>query len=160
MISYSMLNRPEKIHDPSFDPPEQMAPVNADATRISREGWTARLVLFARVVAGLTLLKGLYHWAAICGFFVGADGGFQAQHLTWQIATIFFAVIDLVAAIGLWLAAPWGAVIWLASAVTMIAVHTFLPQIYGFQPLIVAANAVLICGYGYISFQASREQRR
>lgn len=156
-----MLNRSDNfINEPSFDPPEHMAPVNIDDTRVPQVGWTARLVIFSRVAAALTLLKGLYHWAAICGFIAGADGGFQAQQLAWQIATVFFAIIDLVAAVGLWLAAPWGAVIWLASAVTMIAVHTFLPQIYGFQPWAIAAGVALICGYGYLAFQASREQRR
>lgn len=156
-----MLNRSDNFNNgPSFDPPEHMAPVNIDDTRVPQVGWTARLVVFSRVVAGITLLKGLYHWTAICGFGAGPDGGFQAQQLAWQIATVFFAIIDLVAAVGLWLAAPWGAVIWLASAVTMIAVHSFLPQIYGSQPLIIAADVALICGYGYLAFQASREQRR
>ena len=31
-------------------------------------------------------------------------------------ATIFFAVLDLVAAVGLWLVAPWGGVVWLLTA--------------------------------------------
>jgi len=156
-----MLNRSDSfVNGPGSDPPEQIASVHLDDTRVPREGWTARLILFSRAVAALTLLEGLYHWAAICGFGAGPDGGFQAQQLAWQIATIFFAIIDPVAAVGLWLAAPWGAVVWLASAVTMIVVHTLLPQIYGFQPLLIAADVALISGYGYIAFQASREQRR
>lgn len=156
-----MLNRSDSLmNEPGSDPPEQIAPVNINDTRIPQEGWTARLVLFSRAVAALTLLKGLYHWAAICGFGIGPEGGFLSQHLAWQIATVFFAIIDPVAAVGLWLAAPWGAVVWLASAVTMIVVHALLPQIYGFQPLFIAVELVLIVGYGYIAYQASREQRR
>ena len=34
----------------------------------------------------------------------------------FQATTIFFAVIDLVAAIGLWLTAAWGGVVWLIAA--------------------------------------------
>ena len=125
--------------------------------RPAHEGWAGWLVLFVRGLAGLSLLKGLYHWAAICGFGAGG-GGFEVHSWSWQTATVFFAIIDLVAGVGLWLGAPWGATIWLTSAVTTIVVHVFLPQIYGFQPLIVAAQVVLIAGYVYISFEAAREQ--
>ena len=44
---------------------------------------------------------------------------------------MFFAVIDLVAAVGLWLAAAWGAVIWLTAVVSMLAVEVFFPQVFG-----------------------------
>jgi len=35
---------------------------------------------------------------------------FEHQPMAWQTATVYFAVIELVAAVGLWLATPWGAV--------------------------------------------------
>ncbi len=44
---------------------------------------------------------------------------------------MFFAVIDLVAAVGLWLAAAWGAVVWLMSIASMLAVEVFFPQVFG-----------------------------
>ena len=44
---------------------------------------------------------------------------------------MFFAVIDLVAAVGLWLAAAWGAVIWLTAVASMLAVEIFFPQVFG-----------------------------
>jgi len=40
-------------------------------------------------------------------------------------ATIFFAVIDLVAAVGLWLAAAWGGVVWLTASISMAAIELF-----------------------------------
>ena len=70
-------------------------------------------MLFLRVMAGVSMLKGLYHWARVCGIGVGPNELFAYQSIAWQTATVFFAVIDLVAAVGLWLAAAWGAVIWL-----------------------------------------------
>ena len=39
--------------------------------------------------------------------------------MAWQTATVYFAVIELVAAVGLWLATPWGAVVWLTTVVSM-----------------------------------------
>jgi hypothetical protein len=94
----------------------------------------------------------------ICGFGAGAGAGFEARSSAWQIATVFFAVIDLVAAVGLWLGAPWGVIIWLASSVTMIVVHALLPQIYGLQPVIIVGEIALIVGYVFIAFEATREQ--
>ena len=55
----------------------------------------------------------------------------RRSRLPWQTATVFFAVIDLVAAVGLWLAAAWGAVVWLTACVSMAAVEVIFPQVYG-----------------------------
>src|SRR5215471_3291621 len=108
------------------DPIDQLAPVLADEEQRHEGAWTERLVLFLRIMAGVSMLKGLYHWAAVCGFIGGQDGGFFGHGPQWQTATIFFAVIDLVAAVGLWLAAPWGAVVWLTSAVSMAMIASYL----------------------------------
>ena len=61
--------------------------------------------------------------------------------LRYQAATVFFAVIDLVAAVGLWLAAPWGAVVWLTSVISMAAVEALFPQIYGGRLWVVGGRA-------------------
>ena len=37
--------------------------------------WTRRLVLFLRVMAGVSMLKGLYHWSQVCGIGVDANDG-------------------------------------------------------------------------------------
>jgi hypothetical protein len=136
---------------------DELAPVHADADRESA-GWTERLVLLLRALAVLSMSEGLYHWARICGFGAGADGGFEAHALAWQAATVFFAVIDLVASVGLWLAAPWGAVVWLTASVSMVVVHVFFPQIYGVQPFIVLAELALITLYLVIAILAARER--
>ena len=81
--------------------------------------WTEYLVLFLRMMAVLSLVKGLYHWAQVCGIAAAPDETFEMHTLPWQTATVFFAIIDLVAAVGLWLAAAWGAVVWLTSVVSM-----------------------------------------
>jgi Family of unknown function (DUF6163) len=105
-----------------------------------------------------SLLKGLYHWAVICGFGAAPGGAFETQNSPWQMATVFFAIIDLVAAVGLWIGASWGVIIWLASSVTMVVVHLLLPQIYGFQPVIIVWEIALIVGYVFVALGAAREQ--
>jgi hypothetical protein len=122
-------------------------------------GWTGRLVLYLRAVAVISMLKGLYHWAAVCGI-IGEQGGFEAHSSSWQATTVFFAVIDLVAAVGLWLLAPWGAVVWLTSMVSMIVVHVFFDQVYGSDMAVIAGGLLMIVGYLALSVLAAREHPR
>ena len=139
------------------DPIDELAPVHADDERRAGRSWTDRLVLFLRVMAAISMLKGLYHWAAVCGFIGTREGGFLGHATQWQTATVFFAVIDLVAAVGLWLAAPWGAVVWLTSAVSMAVIDLFFQQVYGPQPIIVALEGLVIAAYLFLAIQAARE---
>src|SRR5262245_43306843 len=136
---------------------EELAPVVADDEQRPRATWTDRLVMFLRVVAGVSIVKGLYHWAAVCGFIGATDGGFFGHTPQWQTATVFFAVIDLVAAVGLWLAAPWGAVVWLTASVSMAVIAMFFQQVYGSQPAIVLLEGAMIASYLFLAIQAARE---
>ncbi len=119
--------------------------------------WTESLVLFLRLMAAVSLIKGLYHWAQVCGIGVRPEDGFQAHTIAWQTATVFFAVLDLVAAVGLWLAAAWGAVVWLTSVVSMAVVEVFFPQIYGGRLFIVLAEATLLGVYLFLAIVSARE---
>jgi len=138
------------------DPARTLEPVHADEPEVSRSAWTERLLIFLRVMAGLSMLKGLYHWAAVCGIGGPADG-FEMQPLPWQAGTVFFAVIDLVAAVGLWLAAAWGAVVWLTAAVSMAAVEVLFPQVFGGQMVVVVIESVFLCAYLFLAIQSARE---
>jgi uncharacterized membrane protein (DUF2068 family) len=109
-------------------------------------------------MAGISLIKGLYHWAQVCGIDAPADAGFEAHTIAWQTATVFFAVLDLVAAVGLWLAAAWGAVVWLTSVVSMAVVEVFFPKVYGGSILIVLIEMGLLCAYLYLAIVAARER--
>jgi hypothetical protein len=134
----------------------EVAPGSAGSEAARFGGWTDRLVLFLRVIAGLAMVKGLYHWAVVCGFAGGSDG-FLAMSTAAQTATVFFAIIDLVAAVGLWLAAPWGAVVWLTASVSMVVVDVFFPQVYGEQLTVVVVEGALIAAYLFLAVMAARE---
>jgi hypothetical protein len=140
-------------------PGEMLEPVRASGKSPDPVGaWTRYLILFLRVMAAIWLVKGLYHWAAVCGVGVDADGGFEAHTLAWQTATVLFAILDLVAAVGLWLAAPWGAVVWLTSVVSIAAVDLFFPQVYG-GSLSMALGVLGLLGiYLLLAIFAARER--
>ena len=133
-----------------------MEPVRADEPEVHDERWTGRLVIFLRVMAVLSMAKGLYHWAIVSGV-AGPVDGFEYQPMPWQTATVFFAVIDLVAAVGLWLAAAWGAVVWLTACVSMAAVEVFFPQVYGGRLVVVGIEGVLLFAYLALAIQSARE---
>jgi hypothetical protein len=59
--------------------------------------------------------------------------------------------------VGLWLAAPWGAVVWLTAAVSMAAVEIIFPQVYGGRMPVVAIEAVLLVFYLFLAIQSARE---
>jgi len=120
--------------------------------------WTTRLLWFLRAMAAVSILKGLYHWSAIVGIGDGPGSTFEASPVSWQAATVFFAVIDLVAAVGLWLAAAWGGVVWLTSAISMAALELFFPQIFGGRIIVALAEFGGILVYVLITLMAARER--
>lgn len=120
--------------------------------------WTRRLVLFLRVMAVLSMGKGLYHWAQVTGFIGGENEAFENQTMAWQSATIYFAVIELVAAVGLWLATPWGAVVWLTTVVSMAIVDLMFPSIYGGSLIVVGVEVVFLAIYLALAWFAAQER--
>src|SRR5689334_13345865 len=108
-------------------------------------------------MAVIAMLKGLYHWAQVCGIGVEGTQAFEYHSIAWQTATVFFAVIDLVAAVGLWLAAAWGAVVWLTACVSMAAVEVFFPQVYGGRLIVVGVEGLLLFAYLALAIQSARE---
>jgi hypothetical protein len=135
-----------------------LEPVHAGERETQAPRWPFWLVVFLRAMAGLSLLKGLFHWAVICGFGAPPHSGFESFPAPYQVATVFFGVIDLVAAVGLWLAAPWGAVIWLTSVVSMAAVEILFPQIFGGSVVVIGVEFVLLVAYIVLAILAAREQ--
>ena len=81
--------------------------------------WGLILVIFMRLLAALWIVEGLAQWAQ---FMLPAGEIFDHMSTGQTAAIVFFSVIDLLAAVGLWLATPWGGVLWLFAAISQIAV--------------------------------------
>src|ERR1700736_3141106 len=147
------------MSDPAIDEqPQVLEPVHAGQGEARGDIWATRLVLFLRVMAAVALVKGLYYWAIVCGVGAPSPQGFDSYAMPYQSATVFFAVIDLVAAVGLWLAAPWGAVVWLTSVISSIVVEVFFPQICDDLILVLIFEPALIIAYLTLAILAAREQ--
>jgi hypothetical protein len=134
------------------------AAISSERQETDENRWTRRLVIFLRVMAVLSVGKGLYHWAEVTGFVGGEDDAFENQPMAWQTATVYFAVIELVAAVGLWLATPWGAVVWLTTVVSMAVIELMFPAIYGGSLAVVGTEALLLTAYLALAWMAARER--
>src|SRR3982074_2059536 len=144
--------------DASRDNAMSVAALSSERIEPDDNAWTRRLVFFLRIMAVVSVIKGLYHWAQVTGFICGREGAFGNQPMAWQTATVYFAVIELVAAVGLWLATPWGAVVWLTTVVSMAVIELMFPAIYGGRLAIVGAEAVLLAAYVALALVAAPER--
>ena len=122
------------------------------------DDWTNRFMLFLRIMAVVSMLKGLYHWALIVGIGQGAFSAFEVNSAAWQAASMYFAVIDLVAAVGLWLAAAWGGVVWLTATISMAAIELFFPQVYGGRAWVILIELTMLIAYFALAIVAARER--
>ena len=94
---------------------------------IAAVGWETALLWYMRTLAWVWVAKGLFNWAIILGAFP-ALGDFTTMSLALQATIVAFACFDLLAAVGLWLAAPWGGAIWLLCAVVEAASPVLSPR--------------------------------
>ena len=148
----------DQSRDNARDNAMSVAAISSERIEPDDNAWTRRLVLFLRIMAVVSIVKGLYHWAQVTGFIGGEEDAFENQPMAWQTATVYFAVIELVAAVGLWLATPWGAVVWLTTVVSMAIIELMFPAIYGGSLMVVALEALMLGAYLALAWMAARER--
>jgi hypothetical protein len=158
MSDTSARDQSRDTRDNARDHAMSVAAIASERIEPDDNAWTRRLVLFLRIMAIVSIAKGLYHWAQVTGFIGGEDDAFENQTMAWQAATVYFAVIQLVAAVGLWLATPWGAVVWLTTVVSMAVIELMFPGIYGGSLIVVGVEAVMLAAYLVLAWMAARER--
>lgn len=119
--------------------------------------WGFLLVLFMRTVAGLWTVQGLGHWYRLLANSVSIV---DAATPSAASLVVFFAVIDLLAAVGMWLATPWGGVLWLLVTLSQIAVAIAVPSFFDGGYIVVALDVLLIAIYLFLTYEAGREPSR
>lgn len=156
-MSETIQRRPaqrERLVEPEPTPPISLgAP---DATRGAR--WGQLLVWFMRAVALLWIVVGLSYWVIILEPGGAGAGDFPRLPIAAQATIVFFATINLVAAVGLWLMAPWGGVVWLFTALVEILLAVFHPAYSFARTAALAFDGALIGAYFVLNFFAARER--
>jgi len=102
------------------------------------------LLWYLRGLAAFYFASGLTHWSRIIGIL---GPGFESMPLHMQIATVYFALMQVVAAVGLWCGAAWGVAAWLFSAVAELVMHIGFTDLFGAAWLSIAFHVVTIAIY-------------
>lgn len=97
--------------------------------------------IYTRIVAILLLCIGLARASMILG--IGTGTSFLDLSMGWRSAAVTLLFIDLFAAVGLWIGATWGPVIWAVAMVVEVSMYTIFSDIFGSYPFRVFAHVLL-----------------
>src|SRR5882672_8849797 len=118
---------------PSRDQPRDnamsVAAISSERIESDDNAWTRRLVFFLRIMAVVSVAKGLYHWAQVTGFIGGEEDAFENQPMVWQTTVVSMAVIELM-----------------------------FPGIYGGSLTVVGLEALMLAAYLALAWMAARER--
>lgn len=120
--------------------------------------WRLLLVWLLRLLSVIWMVKGLMAWSIIFG--VGPDAAipFENRILSFQAVTVYFAVIDLVAAVGLWLTSTWGGVLWLLACISQVLLGFFFPRLVPLGLPLLVTYGGLVIAYFAATWLAESEQ--
>ncbi len=121
--------------------------------------WDLVLLWYMRLLALLWIAKGLSAWALILGAGYPVPP-FEARLLGHQATIIYFAVIDPIAAVGLWLGNVWGGVMWLLAIMSHLILSFFFPSVVPSNTVSIGFFLAFILAYLAISWLAAGEEGR
>lgn len=105
------------------------------------------LIWFYRVIALVCLILGITYWVRLIGVHEGIEWRFDLMPYYWQAASVSLAVLYPIAAIGLWMTASWGPVLWLVCALTEFIMYAAFEELFGTHFGILAAHALVAMLY-------------
>lgn len=120
--------------------------------------WRQRMLSFQRIAGGFMMVKGLIGWAIICGLPLGTP--FVSMRIHAQAWTIFFAVIDVVAGVALWLGSAWGATLWLIVVATQISADVVFTDRAGILVLLTIMEVLLVAAFVFVRFKVFEEDNQ
>ena len=111
-----------------------------------------RLTLYyVRAAALLLLGAGLLRACLVLGIGFGGES-FVTLDRAEQAGAITLLLLDVFAAVGLWIGAAWGPVMWIVAIVVETAMHTYLADVFGREPLRLALHGLLFGIYLVLVF--------
>jgi hypothetical protein len=119
--------------------------------------WPRVLVWTMRLLSVVWLAKGLLGWASILEVPGVPVTPLQDQDMAQSMVTVSFAVIDLVAAVGLWLTTSWGGVMWLFAVMSALIAKLLVPTGVVVEATEIVVSGLLVAAYLAISWLAARD---
>ncbi|MAS15540.1 MAG: hypothetical protein CMH69_19885 [Nitratireductor sp.] len=115
---------------------------------------------FHRAIAAACLAMGIFYWVRLLGFYPGLMWRFDLMPVHWQIASVILAVIYPFASVGLWLIAPWGAVIWFLCAAAEVVMYGPLSDLFGDNYPLIGFHLLVAVSYGALRFVRYHSRRK
>ena len=107
--------------------------------------------IYLRAVALLLLAAGLVRACQILG--ITPDGrDFSDLTPAWRAAAAGLLLVDLFAAVGLWVGAAWGTVMWAVALAVEVTMYTLFSDLFGSHPIRVAVHAALFAIFVALAF--------
>ncbi|MBV1706687.1 MAG: hypothetical protein KGQ37_05720 [Hyphomicrobiales bacterium] len=135
---------------PPLSVAEQAAPRRHQPGR-----WNQWLITFLRAMAVLWMVQGLLLWQVLL---MHRPAPLAAPGFAKAAGLVIFAVLDLIAATGLWLPAAWGGVLWVCLCTAQILTGLA----YASGPLnagvLRLADILLLLAYIGLTYLATRER--
>jgi hypothetical protein len=148
------------VHEqrPAVEEPARARDIMADdREQRRRRRWTRLLIFYLRCLAVLCFTRGLIDWSRILGF-AGPEDMFLLLPLGGQASMVLLAVLNCIAAVGLWLTSAWGAVLWLIVTLCEI----FLPMTLAEGSRVVGPGEYMLLGlalgYVLLTWLSARER--
>lgn len=120
--------------------------------------WQTVLAWYARIIALLWLMKGLGAWAIILEIFNQTGLEFALNDIDYQSVVVYFAIIDVIAAVGLWMVSAWGGVVWLIAVMSYIAISVIFPNLVTSNVMISGLLGVFVLLYLLLSWLAAWQE--
>jgi len=107
--------------------------------------------IYLKGVSLLLLAAGLARGCQILG--ITPDGqSFADLTPAWRAGATTLLLVDLFSAVGLWVGAAWGPVMWAVALAVEISMYTLFADLFGSFPLRVAAHAGLFLAFLALAF--------
>lgn len=104
-----------------------------------------------RIIAVYSLVFGILYWVRLVGFYPGSLWRFDLMPVPWQVASVTLATLFPFAAIGLWMLASWGVVVWVACACIEAVMYWGMADTFGERRVIVVSH--LAVALLYVAFR-------
>jgi len=118
------------------------------------------LLWLHRIVAVYCLLFGVLYWIRLIGVHEGLTWRFDTMPIYWQAAGVCLAVFFPFAAVGLWMLASWGPVVWAICALTEIVMYGGFPEYFGPRMGTVITHFLVAAFYALLHLVIYLQKRR
>jgi Family of unknown function (DUF6163) len=125
-------------------------PVEAQGTRLPLS------LIYMRVVALLLLVAGLARACQILGILTPESLTFETLEPAKRASAVTLLLVDLLAAVGLWVGAAWGPVMWAVALAVEVSMYTLFSDLFGSYPLRVFVHGCIFIGFLALTFMEWR----